>query len=204
MGHLDSLGLSDSSGEDMDAKGIRNKKKVSMPVKAASSTEQWTEEDIDIVRQIRYKTDLERFQTYHRNKIELADLTTINTKDHSAYIEMARADPSTIIKKSMFSVAAHREVLRLKGGDTSKFDKGVCPKFKKSTKGSHTPDAEKVAIDWVMLDCQCENGVDVAYSDPDGFGCPGTMDQWDLHSMDALNQVKLQLPSSRVDANFCP
>ena len=27
---------------------------------------------------------------------------------------------------------------------------------------------------------------------------------WDLHSSDALNQVKMQLPSGSVDANFCP
>ena len=62
----------------------------------------------------------------------------------------------------------------------------------------------KVTIDWVMLVCQCENGIDVAYSDPDGFGCPGTMGLWDLHSTDALGQAKMQLPSGQVDANFCP
>ena len=52
--------------------------------------------------------------------------------------------------------------------------------------------------------CQRENGVNVKYSDPDGFGRPGTMGLWDLHSSDALNRVKMQLPSGPVDANFCP
>ena len=42
------------------------------------------------------------------------------------------------------------------------------------------------------------------YSDSDGFGHPGTMGLWDLHSSDALNRAKMQLPSSSVDANFCP
>ena len=41
-------------------------------------------------------------------------------------------------------------------------------------------------------------------SDSDGFGCPGTMGLWDLHSSDALSQAKMQLPSDRVDANYCP
>ena len=54
--------------------------------------------------------------------------------------------------------------------------------FKKGAKGSRAPNPEKVHIDRVMLVCQRENGVDVAYNDPDGFGCPGTMGLWDLHS----------------------
>ena len=61
-----------------------------------------------------------------------------------------------------------------------------------------------MAINRVMLVCQCENGVNVRYSDPDGFGCPGTMGLWDLHSSNALNWAKMQLPSGPVDANFCP
>ena len=42
------------------------------------------------------------------------------------------------------------------------------------------------------------------YSDPDGFGHPGMMGLWDLHSSDALNRAKMQLSSGRVDTNFCP
>ena len=61
-----------------------------------------------------------------------------------------------------------------------------------------------MAIDWVMLVCQCENSIDIVYSDPDGFGRPGTMGLLDLHSSDALSQATLQLASSHVDANFCP
>ena len=44
----------------------------------------------------------------------------------------------------------------------------------------------------------------MAYGNLDGFGCPGMMDLWDLHSSDALSRAKMQLVSSRVDANFCP
>ena len=124
--------------------------------------------------------------------------------DHSAYIKVAKADPSIVIKKSVFSMAAYREVLRLKGSDTSKFDREVEAKFKKSAKGFQAPDAERVAIDQIMLVCQRDNSVDVVYSDTDGFGCLRTMGLWDLHSSDALSQAKLQLASSRVDANFCP
>ena len=71
-------------------------------------------------------------------------------------------------------------MLQLKGGDTSKFDKEVGATFKKSAKGSRAPGTEKEAIDRIMLVCQCENGVDVAYGDPDGFGHPGMMGLWDL------------------------
>ena len=39
------------------------------------------------------------------------DLDTINTKDHSTYIDIARVDPGTVIKKSVFSIGAYREVL---------------------------------------------------------------------------------------------
>ena len=76
--------------------------------------------------------------------------------------------------------------------------------FKKLAKGSWVPDTEKVAIDRIMPVCQRENGVDVAYSDPDSFGHPGMMGLWDLHSSDALSWAKMQLASGRVDANFCP
>ena len=79
------------------------------------------------------------------------DLSTINTKDHSTYIEIAKAHPGTVIKKSVFSVAAYRQVLRLKGDDTSKFDREVGAAFKKSAKGSQVPDTEKVAIDHVPM-----------------------------------------------------
>ena len=95
-------------------------------------------------------------------------------------------------------------LLRLKGGDTSKFNREVGATFKKLAKGSRVPDTQKVAIDRIMLVCQHENGVNVAYGDPDGFGCPGMMGLWDLHSSNALSQVKMQLVSSQVDANFCP
>ena len=107
-GHLETSISSNSSAEDLDAKDAQPKKKVSMPVKAASSnTGQWTDEDLDVVRQICYKTDLDHFQTYQCNKIMLADLSTINTKDHSAYIDIAKVHPGTVIKKSVFSIAAY-------------------------------------------------------------------------------------------------
>ena len=63
---------------------------------------------------------------------------------------------------------------------------------------SWAPDTEKVSINQIMLVCQRKNGVNMAYGDPDGFGCPGTMGLWDLHSSDALSWAKMQLASSRV------
>ena len=131
-------------------------------------------------------------------------MASINTKDHSAYIEVAWADPGSVICKSVFSVAAYREVLNQKGGDISWFDKEVESMFKKGPRGSQAPDATKVPIKRVMLVCQCENGINVKYSDCDRFGQPGTMGLWDLHSSNALNRAKMQLPSSSIDTNFCP
>ena len=154
--------------------------------------------------QICYKTDLQCFQTYRTNKIDPTDLTSINTRDHSTYLEVAWADPGSVIKKSVFSVAAYRATLKQQGGNTSKFNKEVGTNFKKGAKGSWAPDSEKVPIDRVMLVCQRENGVDIAYSDPNGFGHPGTMGLWDLHSTNALSRAKMQLQSGLVDANFCP
>ena len=204
-GHLNSSVCLDSSGEDLDTKDTQNRKKGLMPVKVGSSnTSQWTDEDIDMVCQIRYKMDLDRFQTYRCNKIKREQLKTINTVDHSTFIAVAKVDVRTIIKKSVFSVAAYREVLRLKGGNTSKFNKEVGAKFKKLAKGSQAPDTEKVSIDQIMLVCQHKNGIDVAYGGPDSFGCPGMMGLWDLHSSNALSQAKMQLASGWVDANLCP
>ena len=60
--HLDGgSASSDSSVEDLDAKGARPKKKGSMPTKASavSHPSQWAEEDIDVVHQTRYKMDLQ-------------------------------------------------------------------------------------------------------------------------------------------------
>ena len=96
-----------------------------------SHPSQWAEEDIDVVRQTRYKTDLQCFQTYRRNKIDPGDMASINTKDHSAYIKVAWADPGSVICKSVFSIAAYREVLNQKGGDVSRLDKEVESMFKK-------------------------------------------------------------------------
>ena len=131
--HLDSgSASSDSSVEDLDAKGARPKKKGSTPTKASGShPSQWTDEDIDVVHQTRYKTDLQRFQTYRLNKIDPGDMASINTKDHSAYIEVARVDPGSVIHKSVFIVAAYREVLKQMGSDVSRFDKEVGTMFKK-------------------------------------------------------------------------
>ena len=191
--HLDrGSASSDSSVVDLEVKGACPKKKGLMPTKASGShPSQWTDEDIDIVRQTRYKMDLQHFQTYHLNKIDPSDIASINTKDHSAYIEVAWADPGWVIRKSVFSIVAYREVLEQKGSDVSRFDKEVGTKFKKQPRGCRAPDTEKVAIKWMMLVCQCENGVNVKYSDPDGFGYPGTMGLWNLHSSDALNRAKM-------------
>ena len=131
--HLDGgSSSSDSSVEDLDAKGACPKKKGSMPTKASGShPSQWTDEDMDIVHQTRYKMDLQHFQTYRLNKIDPGDLASINTKDHSTYIKVAWADPGSVIRKSVFSIAAYHEVLKRKGGDISRFDKEVDTKFKK-------------------------------------------------------------------------
>ena len=120
---------------------------------ALSNTGQWTDEDLDVVHQLHYKTNLDRFQTYQCNKIMPADLSTINTKDHSTYIEITKAHPGTVFKKSVFSVGAYQQVLRLKDSDTSKFNREVGATFKKSAKGSWAPNTEKVAIDRIMLMC---------------------------------------------------
>ena len=204
--HLDGgAASSESSAEDLDASRskARPKKKVGTPTKSTSPSE-WSKEDIDLIRQIQYKTDLQRFQTYRTNKINPADLACINTVDHSKYLEVACADPGSVIAKSVFSVAAYRATLEQQGGDLAKFEREVGSNFKKGAKGSQAPDSEKVPIDRIMLVCQRENGVDVMYSDPDGFGRLVTMGLWDLHSTNALSQAKMQLSSGHVDANFCP
>ena len=96
--HLNSSSASsDSSVEDLDANGARPKKKGSTPTKAlVLHPSQWVEEDIDIVRQTHYKTDLQCFQTYRQNKIDPGDMASISTKDHSAYIKVAWADPGSV------------------------------------------------------------------------------------------------------------
>ena len=206
--HLDGGSISsDSSVDDLDAKNVRPKKKGVTPTKASASgshPSQWADKDIDVVHQTHYKVDLKRFQNYRINKIDPKDINSINTKDHSTYLEVARADPGSVVRKSVFSVAAYHAVLKRKGGDVAQFDKDVGAMFKKGPRGSRVPNTDKVAIDQVMLVCQRENGVNVKYSDADGFGRPGTMGLWDLHSSDTLSRAKMQLPSGTVNANFCP
>ena len=182
---------------------MKSNKKVLTPTKAAPNPSQWTKEDIDVMHHYCYKTDIDRFQTYRSNHMDPADLEMINVKDHSTYIDVAKAHPGTVIEKGVFSVALYHEVLCLKGGDMTKFDKEVGAKFKKSAKGSRVPDNKKVAIDQLMLVCQRPNSIDVAYADKDGFGHPSMMEFWDLHSNNAMSQVKLQLKSGLVNTNFC-
>ena len=129
-------GSLDSSTEDLDAsRTAQSKKKAGTPTKASHPNE-WSKADIDVVRQIRYKTDFKHFQTYCTNKIAPADISTINTTDHSAYIAVARADPGPVVEKSVFSVAAYCATLKDQGSDISKFDKEVGTNFKKGAKGS--------------------------------------------------------------------
>ena len=116
LSHLEGSASSDSLGEDLDAKGVKSNKKGLTPTKAAPNPSQWTNEDIDVVHQYCYKTDVNQFQTYRSNHMDPADLETINVKDHSAYIDVAKAHPGTVIEKSVFSVVSYREVLHLKGG----------------------------------------------------------------------------------------
>ena len=119
----------------MPAEAPEPRRRCRCPNKA-SHPNQWSEEDIDIVHQIHYKTDFQHFQTYRTNKIDPADLASINTRDHSAYLEVAWADPGSVIKKSVFSMAVYRATLKQQGSDTSKFDKEVGTIFKKGAKGS--------------------------------------------------------------------
>ena len=82
-------GSSDSSAKDLDvSQGTWSKKKWATPTKV-SHPSQWSDEDIDIVRQIHYKMDLKCFRTYRTSKIAPADIASINTRDHSAYLEVA-------------------------------------------------------------------------------------------------------------------
>ena len=122
----------------------------------------------------------------------------------SADIEVARADPGSLIKNSVFSVEAYWRVLWLRDGDTSKFDREVEATFKKLAKGSRAPDADKVSMDRIMLVCQCENCIDMAYGDSEGFGHPGMMGLWDLHSREAMSRAKMQLHEWESRREFLP
>ena len=200
---LDSSHSSETSGKDLDAKGVKGNKKTLMPMKAAPNPRQWAVDDIDFVREYWYKTDVDHFQKYRTNIIDLGNHDTINVKDHSAYITIAKATPRMVIEKSVFSVATYWEVLQQKGLDLAKFDRAIGAKFPLLTKASQEPDDMKVLIDHVMLVCQCPNGADVAYADSNGFGCPGMLGLWDLHSNNVINWVKLPMKSKVIDTNFC-
>ena len=156
--------------------------------------DRWSAADINVVRQLQYQADFQRFKYYRDTKITAAQKACINTVDHSAYLKEARVAPNTVIAQCVFSVAAYRAALEAKGGDVARFDQEV-KSFKKGPKGSRAPDSEKVPMERVMLVCQRPDGTDVSYSDADGFGHPGTMGLWDLHSPTALARGKKQLPS---------
>ena len=103
--HLDGgAASSKSSTKDLDVSrsSTRPKKKGGTPTKVTSPGE-WSKKDIDIVRQIQYKADLQRFQAYCTNKIDPPNLACINTIDHSKYIDVACADPTSVIANSVFS-----------------------------------------------------------------------------------------------------
>ena len=55
LSQLDGSGSSESSGEDLDAKGIKSKKKGLTPTKATPNPSQWTADDIDVVHQYWYR-----------------------------------------------------------------------------------------------------------------------------------------------------
>ena len=195
---------SESSAEDHgDTRpSSHSSRKGGTPTKA-SSPDQWSPADINTVWQLQYKADFQRFKVYHEKHISSNDKKTINTINHSAYLTEARNTPNTMIAQCVFSVATYQAVLQRPGGDVAKFDQEA-KYFKKGASGSRAPDAEKVPIDRVMLVwLQHEDGRDMVYSDPDGFGCPGTMGLWDLHSPGALARGRMIMDSGIVDANFC-
>ena len=131
-------------------------------------------------------------------------MASINTKDHSAYIEVARADPGSVIRKSVFSIAVYHEVLNQRGGDVSQFDKEVGTMFKKGLRGSRAPDTTKVPIKRVMLMCQCGEQRKCEVLRFRLIWMPWNDGPQDLHSSNALSQAKMQLPTGPIDTNFCP
>ena len=197
-----SASLESSAEDHSDTRpSSRSSRKGGTPTKA-SSPDQWSPADINTVRQLQYKADFQRFKVYHEKHISSNDKKTINTINHSTYLTEARNTPNTVIAQCVFSRATYRAVLQRRGGDVAKFDQEA-KYFKKGASGSQAPDTEKVPIDRVMLVCQHEDGRDMVYSDPDGFGCPGTMGLWDLHSPGALARGRMIMDSGIVDANFC-
>ena len=105
-GHLETSIGSDSSTEDLDAKDAQPKKKTSTSVKMASSnTGQWTDEDLDMVRQLCYKTDLDHFQTYQCNKITPADLSTINTRTTAPILRLPKRTLALSSRKVFLALA---------------------------------------------------------------------------------------------------
>ena len=139
---------SESSAEDLDAVPVqppRSVKKGGMPTKG-TPPDRWSAANVDVVRQLQYQADFQRFKDYRYTKITTAQKACINTVDHSAYLKEARVAPNTVIAQCVFSVAAYRAALEAKGGDVARFDQEV-KSFKKGPKGSQDPDSEKVPME---------------------------------------------------------
>ena len=165
---------SDLSSKDLDIKeGVQPKGGLPqklMFIKVVPHVSDWMERDIYIVSQYWYHTDFKCFQKYQENFITDKDKELPNLSDHSDYLKVVCDMPGTIIKDCIFSVAADHKTLEEKGGDVTEFNKVITEKFPKAPKGSRYTDLRAVEITRVMLVIQCPNGVNVQYSDKDGFG----------------------------------
>ena len=147
---LDASASSESSGKDLDAKGMKSgrrdwclPKQCSARTSRLRRTLKWCVSTI-----IRWTSTIQELQVQSHGASRPKNYQHQGPQHLYWYCEAG-----TVIEKSMFSVEAYREVLRLKGGDMTKFDKEVDAKFKKSAKGLWAPDNEKMCEDGTSSVC---------------------------------------------------
>ena len=137
----------------------------------------YTEEDIQIVREDRHGNDLAALKNYRNNEAPPASLASFNLDSHQAYLDAVVATGG-LTSRVVFNKEAGREYLQKQGVvDFDRYEDGWKTPLPRTSIGRF-PDRANTVIERVMMVYKRPNGALVRDDDQDGFGRTCLMGLW--------------------------
>ena len=166
----------------------------------------WPPEEIDVVRQNRYKKDRDKMIEYRRNYLSDEDKTKFNLKNHIKYMDMIKSKPG-ITQDVVFTKEKgwvyFTEECKI---STDLYDQGLLTPLQPVPGSKRFPDKAAVAIEYIMVVVACPSGQNITYDDPDSFSHTCLIGLWGLHTEKALVRCRKMCMDgvTIITAGFCP
>ena len=193
--------------EDLDEPApVPAKKAGKTKSPAKSGLALWPPEEVDVVRQNRYKMDRPEMIEYHRNYLSDDDQTKFNLKNHSKYLQIIMSKPGitqdvVFTKEKGWVYFAEKHKI-----STDLYDQGLLMPLPSVPGSKQFPDKVAVAIEYIMVIVARPSGQNITDDDPDSFGHTCLMGLWGLHTKKALVRCRKTCLDgvNRITAGFCP